>query len=382
MKANKLSLFIFVDALGWEVLKSHPDFLSNLIVDRKRLRSIFGYSSACDPAIISGRMPSENGHWSSFYYSPATCPYGWVKYFSYLPKVVTNYHRVRHKLSDLIAYVHGYTGYFQIYNVPFEYLPYFDYAEKKWMWNPLGLIQGESIIDKLSKSDISYYAKGPDTSEEEQLEELDQHIKKQDISYAYVMLGKLDAVMHSFGTEHYAVDKQLKEYDKLIKDIILTANQYYEEVSWYVFSDHGMHNVKEVVDLQSIIQALSLEYGKDYIAMYDSTMARFWYLNDRAMNTIHEALSHLRQGRFLSDQELIDMGVFFPNHMYGDEIFLVNSHVLIIPSYMGLKPIAGMHGYHPDDAETYAAICSNKKIPAETKGIQDIFHIMVNETIG
>ena len=379
MKADKLSLFIFVDALGWEILKNHPDFLSTITKDKKKLKSILGYSSACDPAIISGLMPSQNGHWSSFYYSPETCPYKWVKWFNFLPKIITNYHRVRYRLSQLIAKVHGFTGYFQIYNVPFEYLPYFDYAEKKWMWYPNGLIYGDSIIDLLSRKNIPYYAKGPHTSEKEQLEELDQHIDDQDIKYAYIMLGYLDAVMHSKGTHHASVDKQLKDYDKVIKTIISKAEKHYHTVNWYVFSDHGMHNVTEVLDLKSIVEALGLIYGTDYTAMYDSTMARFWYLNENAKSKIQEALNQVPQGKFLKADDLIKMGIYFPDYKYGDDIFLVNSNILIIPSYMGLKPIAGMHGYSIDDADTDAAICSNQKIPDNIEGIQDIFLLMKKE---
>jgi hypothetical protein len=63
---SKLTLFLFVDAFGWEVLKKNPLFLKGRIKDKMPLKTIFGYSSACDPSIITGKTPQEHGHWNSF----------------------------------------------------------------------------------------------------------------------------------------------------------------------------------------------------------------------------------------------------------------------------------------------------------------------------
>ena len=38
-----LGLFVFIDALGWEVLRRHPKFLADLAPERKPLETILGY---------------------------------------------------------------------------------------------------------------------------------------------------------------------------------------------------------------------------------------------------------------------------------------------------------------------------------------------------
>ena len=101
-KCKRLPLFLFIDAFGWEILKKHSFFLNDRIVYQKRLKTILGYSSACDPSIISGRLPNEHGHWNSFYYSPQSCPYKWLKWLRIFPECVMNHHRIRSKLSNLI----------------------------------------------------------------------------------------------------------------------------------------------------------------------------------------------------------------------------------------------------------------------------------------
>ena len=60
-----LPLFVFVDACGWEIIKDHP-FARTLAPERRSLRSVFGYSSACIPSILSGRWPVEHRNWCYF----------------------------------------------------------------------------------------------------------------------------------------------------------------------------------------------------------------------------------------------------------------------------------------------------------------------------
>ena len=50
-----------------------------------------------------------------------------------------------------------------------------------------------------------------------------------------------------------------------------------------------------------------------------------------------------------------------------------------MPSFMGQKGCKGMHGYHPDEADTSSAILSNKALPDNLESIEQIFWLMVNE---
>lgn len=378
-KQKKIDLFFFIDAFGWKLLEEHPQFLKGLIVEKKPLDTILGYSSACDPSIISGLKPFQHLLWSSFYYSPSTCEYKWVKWLKWLPKIIADNHRTRHILSNLIKKVCRFTGYFQIYNVPFDKLPLFDYAEKKRIWQPKGLPAGKTIFDELHEKNIPYYV-GDQHNENEQIATLEKEIKKQRIQFAYLLFGKLDAKLHSKGTKSLEIDSLINHYDQTIRDLVKLAETYYDEVNFYVFSDHGMHDVTETLNLQALVERLNLSYGKDYIAFYDSTMARFWFLNDNSRLKIQNLLSKQKKGKILSKEELVKFGVYFPNHMYGELIFLMNSGVLIVPSYMGKKAIKGMHGYHPHDKESLAMIASNRLIPSSVTSIEKIYSLFKSNT--
>lgn len=379
MKKKKLSLFLFIDAFGWEVRTRHPFFLEGRTVDQKKLETILGYSSACDPSIISGRLPQEHRMWSSFYYDPDGSPFKWTRALSILPDAIFRRGRVRHYLSKAIKKIQGFTGYFQLYGVPFNDLPLFNYAEKKRIWEPGGLLRGETIFDELHRRTIPHYVHDSAVSDETKLARLTADIKSQRIDFAYCSLGKLDALMHAVGTHDPSVTELIHWYDEQLETLIATAEEQYEEVAWYVFTDHGMHDITEKTDLIAEIEATGLRWNHDYVAFYDSTMARFWFLNETAKEKITAALTRHPKGRILSDDELRAEGVFFEDNMYGDLIFLVNSNIQIVPSFMGVKQIKGMHGYHPSDADSAASIASNRRLPERLTKIHEIYHLMRKE---
>jgi hypothetical protein len=144
-----------------------------------------------------------------------------------------------------------------------------------------------------------------------------------------------------------------------------------------------MANCETFLDLRSKIDALPVRMGADYAAVYDSTMARFWFFNDFARRQILCALNQVPQGRVVPDKELEAMHVLFPDRYFGELIFLVQEGVLIVPSHMGERPIRGMHGYHPGDKHSYALLCSNiPEIPDDVMAIPDLFRLMISEARG
>ncbi len=371
-----MNLFFFIDALGWEVLQRHSDFLADLAPHRKPLRTIFGYSSACDPAIISGLLPNENQHWSSYYYSPETSPFKNLWWLRLLPAFLTNRHRVRSRLSRLVRRQLGYTGYFELYFIPFEKLQYFDYVEKKRIYEPGGLVQGKSIFDLAAEQSIPYHVSGPLLSDQEKLRRLTYDLKNRQLAFTYVTLGKLDGVMHTHGNAGNLIDEQIAWYDQQIRAVFKCAQKRYSEVALHVFSDHGMHNVSQTLDLQREIKKLGLKYGVDYVAMYDATMARFWFLTDHGRNDIVGLLRSLKAGSILSDEQLKKWGVFFPDRRFGEIIFQMHSGGLITPSFVNDKWLPGMHGYPPEDADSHASFASSEPIPEGIEGIEDIFKML------
>lgn len=374
-----LGLFIFIDALGWEVLRRHPGFLADIAPERRPLETILGYSSACDPSIISGLTPAEHKLWSSYYYLPrGGSPFEWTKWLRFLPRAVTERARVRYYLSRLVKKVCGIRGYFMLYNVPFDLLPLFHYAEWKRIWEPNGLPEGTTIFDLMLEAGQTWYVHDSGKNDEGKLADLRAALQVGDVSLAYISLGKLDALMHAEGTQTPKIGELLAWYDQQIRTVLDAARASYDEVRLYVFTDHGMHDIHRGYDLEKDVEALGLRFGIDYVAFYDSTMGRFWCLNSEARVALNGLLARHPEGRLLPDSELKALGVYYPDAQYGDLIFLMNSGTQIAPSFMGRKAIRGMHGFHPDDPDSKAMICSNQPLPATLTHIPQIFGLMCN----
>lgn len=378
-KAEKLSIVIFIDALGWEVLRDRK-FLEEELPYRRKLRSVFGFSSACVPSILTGLMPREHKHWSFFYYSPKTSPFKPLKILGLLPSSIVNRGRVRNVISKLVKKIYGYTGYFQLYNIPFKFINLFDYCEKKDLFLPGGMNQGSNIFDHLQEAGTPYHVSDWRVSEQENVDAVNADISSSKIKFALLYMAGMDALLHDVGKESRLVDDKLVWYEEKIRAMMDNARQHYKEVRLFICSDHGMATVHTHVDLMSKIEALGLEFGRDYVATYDSTMGRFWFHNDTAREKITALLETVDTGRILPDDELQKLGCDFENQQFGELIFLMNAGIIIVPSHMGEKPITGMHGYHPDDKDSNASLLANVEPPEDIQSIPDMFRLMRTES--
>jgi len=373
-----LPLFVFIDACGWEIIRGKT-FAGTPAPHRKRLDSVFGYSSACVPSIVSGRWPVEHRNWCYFVHDPEHSPFKWLRPLRWLPTALTSRRRFRRWLSKAVKAQLKFDGYFDLYNVPFEHISLYDFTEKRSPLQPDGMNRGANIFDFLQMRDIAYHVSDPGKSESANLETLITELKTEQLDFAFVYLPELDGLLHRVGNDSPEISKKLEAYELWIERLMETAQEHYESVRLYIFSDHGMANCDEHLDLRGRINSLPLKMGKDYAVVYDSTMARFWFFNEQARSTISQHLNTVAQGRILSDHELEELHCLFPDRYFGELIFLVKEGVLIVPSHMGERPIRAMHGYHPRDRHSYAALLSNQVIPENIQAIPHIFELMSHD---
>ena len=376
---ERLSLFVFIDAFGWEILRGQ-EFLADVLAARSPLQTVFGYSSTCDPTILTGLAPRDHGHFSFFCYDPAASPFGLCRYLRFLPKSVTRRGRVRRLLSRALRWWHGYTGYFQIYNMPFDKLPLFDYSEKRDLYMPGGINSGAlTVFDHLRSSGAPFLLSDWRASEERNLAALEQGLERGEARFGYVYLAAMDAVLHAHGARSKAGAEKIAWYERRLWRVLDIAAKSYQETRLFVFSDHGMTDVRDTCDLMARINALDLVFGRDYAACYDSTMARFWLLNDKARPAIEAALAQEPKGDILSDAKLAEYGCDFPDRRYGDLFFLMKPGVLLCPSFMGETRLAGMHGYAPEDKDSVAMFATNVRLERPPARLADMFGLMMSE---
>jgi len=376
---TNIHIFIFIDALGWEVIKRRS-FLEDLLPYRYPTAMQFGYSSTAIPTILTGQPPTVHKHLSFYYYAPHLSPFGILRLLmlEYLPSRVVDRWRVRHILSKLVARWYGYTGYFEMYAMPFSRLRYFDYIEKTDIFVPGGLAPVKNIADELTERGIPYHISNWRKSEIENVEALISDIRQENIGFAFLYTAAMDAMLHMETKDGLCIPEKIAWYDRQIRRVVNEAREHYENFTIHVMSDHGMTTLVGVIDLKKTVESSGLKFGVDYAAVYDSTMGRFWFFNDRARTVITELLARVEHAHLLSEEELQRYRVDFPDHMYGELFLLLDPGWQIAPSDMGLKPLPGMHGYAPEHPDSMACFLSSEPLAEPPQQVADYHRVMLD----
>jgi predicted AlkP superfamily pyrophosphatase or phosphodiesterase len=378
-----LHLFVFADALGWKLAQERA-FLSDLLPHRTEVETLLGYSCTCDPTILTGVQPDEHGHFSFYVFNPAGSPFGWARGLGWLPQRIAAHHRIRNRISRWTAARLGYTGYFQLYSVPFRRLPWLDYTEKHDIYEPGGILGGqETIFAKWQRSGVPWLRSDWRRSDEQNVTQLLAAVDQGDIRLAYLFTSGLDAIMHKYGTHHAAVDEAFARFAGWLRQICARSAKHYAEVRLHVFSDHGMIDTQKSSPLMLEFEQLGLRFGRDYAAVWDSTMVRFWFPGGAAVrDKVSAWLAGQPAGRILSPDELKRWHCYFPDHRYGELFYLLPSGTIFVPSFMNMGYVRGMHGFAPDEPGNAACLLSSHAPASPVSQLRDLHQLMVAAAAG
>jgi hypothetical protein len=341
------SVYLFVDALGWEIVQKYH-FLKDELPFRHPVKMQFGYSSTAIPTILSGEYPNKHNHFSFFYYDPVNSPFKIFRFLKYFfgaglrPRCILNRGRVRRYVSKLFSKLKGYTGYFQLYQVPYDKLCYFNYCEKEDIFAKNGLSPLKNLRDILEDSGLRFLISDWRKPESYNMDEAEEALLNEQIDFAFIYTAQFDSFLHDHVSDYQAVAEKLNFYESRLKSLFVNLKEKEISVKLTVVSDHGMTPLKGTVDLMKFVEELGLEFAKDYVAIYDSTMARFWYLNSDAKLKIKNRLSGLDcRGSFLSEEEKIFYGINFTNNKFGEDIFLMEVGIQIALAIWGGNLLMG-----------------------------------------
>ncbi len=375
---SPLSIYVLVDALGWEIIKDRP-FLDDVAVERRWLSTILGYSSGAIPSLLTGRSPSEHGHWNLFYLSPATSPFTWTRPLRHLPGWAVENPVSRRLVKHVARRRSGYSGYFSIYDYPVAHLPYFDLTEKRDIYRPGGLDR-PSIFDALAKHRVPYECYNyHQHTDPEILALAPGRTARDDLRVMFLYLSGLDHYLHFNVHDVAGTTRELAYYEHGLRTLWEAARRRRGDVRMFVFSDHGMTPVRWTYDLRRDVATLGLTIADDYLPAYDSTMARFWIFSDRARTRLTELLTDHPCGHLMSPAELQRLGVSFDDGRYYHLLFLMKPGMLLSPSDMGTIRFAGMHGYHPSEPTADAILVSTVPIERTVDHVTGVHDIILDD---
>ena len=361
---------LFVDALGWRLAGSHPDFAAPLC-HRREIATILGFSSGALPTAFSGRLPREHGRWLMYRRAGSErTPFAGFGRLRWLPPRLRGSWRLGQWLTSRVARS-GVRGYFSLYDVPRDELECFDLAEKADIFAPGGLAV-DTLWDALERRGIRWRGWNWRTPEAQALEQMRACIAGGDEDLLFLYTADLDALLHREGSAGEGVRARLDRYDAWIREAFAAAALRGRPLWLYLCSDHGMVDVTSFVDVMARLEPLPVRRGRDYVAFYDSTMARFWWSNDAAREAVRAALAAEPGGRWLEQEELAREGADFAGHEYGDDVFLLAPGALLLPSFMGTTAVAAMHGYDARHPDMTALLASNRELPAQVRHLADL----------
>ena len=362
-------LVLFVDALGWRLAGSRREFAEPL-TQRREIATILGFSSGALPTIFTGRLPREHGRWLMYRRAKGSTPFAGFGALKLLPPRLRRSWRLTRALTAAVAH-RGVHGYFNLYEVPRDELPSFDLAERDDIFRPGGL-PGDSLWDSLQRRGVRWQGWNWRTPEKTALEQAIAHLRAGEDDLLFVYTADLDALLHHEGSQGAAVQARLARYDAWVREAFAAAQAAGRPLWLYLCSDHGMVDVIEHVDVMARVDRLPFARGRDYLAFYDSTMARFWWRTPAAREAIHAALAAEPRGRWLNADELRAEGADFAHAEYGDDVYLLRPGALLVPSFMGSRPVAAMHGYDAAHPDMTAMFATNRALPPEVCHLTDL----------
>jgi hypothetical protein len=372
---GNVTLCFFVDALGWELANEHGCF-RGIAPHAYRQRTVLGYSCAAQPTILTGLMPSEHGHWGMFYRSEHSelAPLSRLRM---IPTPIGSHRRFRRRLLLYHRRKMGFTGYYNFYRIPFRLFDRFDIVEKKDIFAPKAFDAGvSSILDDALCEGVPFRTWSWKTGLDTALAQLTDDLRAGRYRFYLFYTPRIDGFLHAHVGETVAVAAELSALEEKLSAVVDVARASSTNVSVIIYSDHGMLRTERTFDLMGRIEDLGLREEKDYLVFYDSTMARFWFMNDVAREKITAALRDIDCGAILSDDDLRREGIFFEDRRFGELVFLMDPGTLIVPSYMGAAAPAGMHGFTPEHPDSYAVLLSSAAIDDPPTHIRDSYRVM------
>lgn len=372
-KDDKVLICILLDGLGNEIVQK-TSFLKDILENVRPLKTVLGYSCAAQASIITGLLPAQHGGFTVYYKSNNSL-FKWLYLLHFLPSMIEK--KLLKKADAITRSLFRITGYFSIWEIPWKILPKFQLYERKGFYTKYPLRPILTILDEARESGISTLSYYWNTSESRIFSETESNLLARKAGFHFLYIAKIDHLLHINGNNEDRITTELNIYEERIRRIYQVASENYQHVDLMVFSDHGMLDVTERINVMAPISKLKFRLGKDYLAFFDATMVRFWFNSKKCKRLVADTMSDIKGIRFLDDNELSALGCFFPDRRYGEMIYLADGGKIISPSFFGSQDhIRGMHGYHPQEAGYKAFVGSSNLDISSAESITDLYRIM------
>jgi hypothetical protein len=357
-------LIVFVDALGPEQASLLSE--AGLGLDHaSALRGVLGYSSGAIPTILTGASPSKHGRMCLFSRAQNDSPLTALRWLGLLPRVIHERARVRRWVSKAFAASRGYDGYFALHKIPPAAFGSLDVPERNDLFEAASIGGVPTFLARARERGLRVAVSDWRAAECDRVRGIEA---TPDADLAFLYLSGLDAILHRDGRIENAAREWAKEAVRWIARArkALSHGARRRDVSILVVGDHGMAEVKRVVDPRPVLSAVSARLVHRFVFV-DSTMLRVHA--GEARDDVRELLSSL-PGDVLdaSDLAVCDAP---SDGAYGDLVALLPEGTIFAPSWVGGR-VRGMHGYARSSDSAHAALISDAPIARSVTRLEDV----------
>jgi predicted AlkP superfamily pyrophosphatase or phosphodiesterase len=347
---------IFLDAFSTTYMKYAP-FLRKLSSQGNyfRLKPLFAFQGI-GAAIFSGTSPNTNKIWSDYVYDPfyresAMFSLNFAKLLTFLFDLIPN-----DNLSKYLRFV-----FCSFHNknatpnlIPYNLIRYFRPRLRKNYVEHGALGQVRTLFDELRRHNIKYYVSGicPTLFEIQRALLFEEKIAanliknfEKDYRLYIVKFSSLDRLGHRFGPQSEEVRNKISQLDNILREVMVAAKEL-GEFHFIMFSDHGMSPVTERVNLNDLLHILPIKMINDYLVFVNSTVACFWFNNQKAREIVLNAFEDANFGFFLNEAKLRQLEIDCVGPEYYELMFALKEGYVFFPDfYRKRTPPRGMHGY-------------------------------------
>ena len=403
MDFEEIHVFMYIDALPFKYV--NPEYMPHLfsLLSKENsyihtLQNIPGYSFGIQSTLLSGLLPQESFHWMPYMFIPentslftkygvkSICDNDPLLCSEVFRKALSVFHDSEFKnvrfLYEALLHAHAMvfekTRGIKLHGIPPGHLekiltfPYYYMNE-----NPFFTMFKKEIAKIL---DMRVYYIGHSLSKNiAKLPTLLSMGKDASRLFVFEYIDDLDRIGHKMKVASRAWLDTLEAIDYFIFKVYRTLSAVGKQARFLIFSDHGMCNADEYIDLESLLLNKLPRGVFDYFI--DATLAFIRMYKESLKDSVLKLLGKKLSGKALIfDMEgnrdiLKQHGVYFADGEYGDIIVQTNPCKGFFPNFYSItRELIGLHGFWPSESVQQAFIVSlsTKTSPGLCKNPQHI----------